>query len=86
MTSRVTTSQSTASATEKLIAVLEETRSKLMTSAQSEHRFRFVSAAQSLPYLTAYTRSGVSSSISSSVSRGASHSQYRVISLLASSP
>ena len=41
-------------ATEKLIAALEATLAKLMTHAKPEHRFRFVSAAQSLPYTTAY--------------------------------
>jgi hypothetical protein len=54
MTPRVTAPQPTASATEKLIAVLEATRAKLMTRAQPEHRFRFVSAAQSRPYAMAY--------------------------------
>jgi hypothetical protein len=54
MTPRVTAPQPTASATEKLIAVLEATRAKLMTHAQPEHRFRFVSAAQSRPYAMAY--------------------------------
>jgi hypothetical protein len=49
MTSRVTNPQASAIATEKLIAVLEATRAKLMTHAEPEHRFRFVSAAQSLP-------------------------------------
>jgi hypothetical protein len=53
MAPRVTSPQPSASATERLIAVLEATRAKLMTHAQPEHRFRFVSAAQALPY-TAY--------------------------------
>jgi hypothetical protein len=43
-----------ADATERLMAVLEATIAKLMSHAQPEHRFRFVSAAQSLPYSAAY--------------------------------
>jgi hypothetical protein len=54
MTPRVTNPQPSAIAAERLIAVLEATRAKLMTHAQPEHRFRFVSASQSLPYATAY--------------------------------
>jgi hypothetical protein len=49
MTPRVTSPQPSASATEKLIAVLEATRAKLIAHAQPEHRFRFVSFAQSQP-------------------------------------
>jgi hypothetical protein len=41
-------------ATDKLVATLEATLAKLMTHAEPGHRFRFVSAAQSLPYATAY--------------------------------
>src|SRR5215470_4489633 len=45
--------QASANATEKLIGVVEATLAKLMIHAKPEHRFRFVSAAQSLPYATA---------------------------------
>jgi hypothetical protein len=47
-------SQTSPTTTEKLIATLEATLVKLMTIAEPEHRFRFVSAVQSLPYATAY--------------------------------
>lgn len=39
-----------------LIDILEATRAKLVAHAEPEYRFRFVSAAQSLPYTTAYAR------------------------------
>ena len=38
----------------KLIAVLERTISDLSEFVRSEHRFRFVSSAQSLPYTSAF--------------------------------
>jgi len=41
--------QASANATEKLINVLEATLAKLKIHAEPEHRFRFVSAAQSRP-------------------------------------
>jgi hypothetical protein len=47
-------SEPSANATEKLIRALEGTLAELMKHAEPEHRFRFVSAAQSLPYATAY--------------------------------
>jgi hypothetical protein len=43
-----------ANATERLIAVLETTITKLMAHTQPEHRFRFVSAAQTLPHSAVY--------------------------------
>ncbi|WP_426422538.1 hypothetical protein [Bradyrhizobium genosp. A] len=47
-------SEPSANATDRLIDVLETTIAKLVPHAQPEHRFRFVSAAQSLPYSAAY--------------------------------
>lgn len=54
MTPGETSPQASAIATDKLIAILEATRVKLMKHAQPEYQFRFVSAAQSLAYGTAY--------------------------------
>ena len=45
--------QLNANVTEKLIAILEATAAKLRAHAEPEHRFRYVSTAQSLPYATA---------------------------------